>query len=102
MAAIRPIAVAISASDMPGATTARLADPFAPMPLNEFIMPHTVPKRPINGVVLPVVARNETALSILLISMDIAFFNALWMLSISPIKNWASSLFCALACKSSL
>ena len=57
MAASSPSAVAMSASLMPGATTASPAEPFAPISRNEFIMPHTVPKSPMNGVVLAVVAR---------------------------------------------
>ena len=52
MAAANPTAVATSASEMPGATTARLADPIWPIPWKEFMIPQTVPKSPINGVVL--------------------------------------------------
>src|SRR4051812_38473633 len=49
MAANRPIAVANSASAMPGATTA--SDVFfeAAMERNDDMMPHTVPNRPTNG-----------------------------------------------------
>ena len=50
----------ISASEMPGATTARLAEPAMPMSRNAFMMPHTVPNSPTNGVTLAVVARNVT------------------------------------------
>jgi len=57
MAATSPIAVVISASDMPGATTVMFADPDRPMSWNEVMIPHTVPKRPMNGVTLAVVAR---------------------------------------------
>jgi hypothetical protein len=41
------MAVAKSASAMPGATTARLVFLEAAMDVNEFMMPITVPKRPI-------------------------------------------------------
>src|SRR5881275_1928491 len=49
IAAPRPAAVATRASEIPGATTARLADPCAPMPWNEFMTPITVPNKPMNG-----------------------------------------------------
>ena len=54
IAATRPMAVAISASAMPGATTASEAEPVFPMPSKAVMMPHTVPNRPINGDVDPV------------------------------------------------
>ena len=57
IAAPRPAAVAMSASEMPGATTARLAEPCWPMPWKAAMMPQTVPKRPMKGVALAVVAR---------------------------------------------
>ena len=47
MAANRPMAVANSASAMPGATTARLVLLEAAIDVNEFMMPITVPNRPI-------------------------------------------------------
>ena len=59
IAANRPMAVAISASAMPGATTARLAEPARPMPSKALMMPTTVPKSPMKGAALPVVARND-------------------------------------------
>ena len=61
IAAKRPIAVVIRASEMPGATTARLAEPMRPMSPNASMMPHTVPKRPMKGVTLAVVARKLSA-----------------------------------------
>ena len=67
IAAAKPAAVAISASEIPGATTARLADPLIPIPLNDSIIPQTVPKSPIKGAVLPVVARKDNAFSSLLL-----------------------------------
>src|ERR1700761_1918659 len=57
IAATRPIAVASSASAMPGATTARLVVCDSEMPMKAFMMPHTVPNRPTNGDVAPIVAR---------------------------------------------
>ena len=69
IAARRPIAVATSASAMPGATVARLAAPFDPMLRNEFMMPHTVPKRPMNGAALAVVPSSGTRLSISVIAV---------------------------------
>ena len=42
----RPMAVATSASAMPGATTARLAFSRLESPVKAFMMPQTVPKRP--------------------------------------------------------
>ncbi len=56
MAATSPIAVASSASAMPGATTARLVVFAWLMPMNEFMMPQTVPNRPTKGAVEPIVA----------------------------------------------
>src|ERR1700754_1204151 len=56
IAATRPIAVASSASAMPGATTARLVVCDLEMPIKLFMMPQTVPNRPTNGDVAPMVA----------------------------------------------
>src|SRR3954452_7450634 len=56
MAATRPIAVASSASAMPGATTARFVVCDFEMPMKLFMMPHTVPNRPTKGEVEPMVA----------------------------------------------
>src|SRR5437867_3309254 len=60
MAAARPGAVVMSASEMPGATNARLAEPVRPISSNAFMIPQTVPKRPMKGVTLAVVARKLT------------------------------------------
>ncbi len=49
MAAKRPSAVASSASAMPGATTASEVFFDAAIDWNEFMMPNTVPNRPMNG-----------------------------------------------------
>ena len=56
MAATRPIAVVMSASEMPGATARRLAAPAVPSCWNASMMPHTVPNRPMNGDTVAVVA----------------------------------------------
>src|SRR3954447_10698615 len=56
MAAASPKAVASSASAMPGATTARLVVCDFEMPMKLFMMPQTVPNRPTNGAVAPIVA----------------------------------------------
>src|SRR3954469_22882536 len=57
---------------MPGATTPRLDDPCAPICWNEFMMPQTVPNRPMNGVMLAVVARNGRRASSFVISTVVA------------------------------
>ena len=49
IAATRPMAVANSASAMPGATTARLVSCRAAMPAKLCMMPQTVPNRPMKG-----------------------------------------------------
>ena len=56
IAATRPIAVASSASAMPGATTARLVVCDFEMPMKLFMMPQTVPNSPTKGDVAPMVA----------------------------------------------
>src|SRR5438552_2492472 len=56
MAAARPAAVVMSASEIPGATARNVAAPAVPRPWNASIMPQTVPNRPINGVTAPVIA----------------------------------------------
>src|ERR1035438_9784252 len=50
MAANKPTAVAIRASEMPGATALRLVEPIWPRSWKARMMPITVPIRPINGV----------------------------------------------------
>src|SRR5688572_21905283 len=76
MAAARPAAVAISASAIPGATTARLVEPAALISRNELMIPHTVPNSPTNGAMLAVVARNVIRDSSLFISTPEARINA--------------------------
>src|SRR6516225_6190273 len=58
IAATSPRAVAKSDSAMPGATTARLVFLDAAIAWKLFMMPQTVPKRPMKGEVDPTVARN--------------------------------------------
>ena len=84
MAAASPAAVAISASEIPGATTARLAEPLKPIPLKDSIIPQTVPKSPMKGAVLPVVAKKDNVLSSLLPCWIAVLFNALSIFSDIP------------------
>src|SRR3974390_575969 len=56
MGAARPQGVANRASAMPGATIARLVVCDFEMPMKLFMIPHTVPNRPTNGAVAPIVA----------------------------------------------
>ncbi len=58
MAANKPNAVANNASAIPGATIARLVFLDIAIDWNEFMIPQTVPNKPINGAVEPTVARN--------------------------------------------
>src|SRR4051794_41940992 len=57
------MAVAIRASEIPGPTVARLVAPDAPIFRNAFMIPHTVPNRPMNGATLAMVARKVTRFS---------------------------------------
>src|SRR4029453_15641429 len=64
IAATRPIAVANSASEMPGATTAsEVFFDWAMWP-KLFMMPHTVPNRPTKVALAPPVARKPSRFSI--------------------------------------
>src|ERR1700736_3630435 len=60
----RPAAVVNKASEMPGATACRLAEPAFPRPENASMMPHTVPKRPMNGETEAVVASQDMPFSV--------------------------------------
>ena len=60
----RPRAVANSASAMPGATTVRLVSPRAAMSRNEFMIPMTVPSRPMKGVEEAMIASVDSPVSI--------------------------------------
>ena len=53
-----PSAVETSASAMPPETAAIPPDPVAAMLWNALMIPTTVPKRPMNGAVEPIVARS--------------------------------------------
>jgi len=57
MAAARPTAVATRASAIPGATASMLPPPWE-RPEKASIIPQTVPKRPMNGVIDPIVDVN--------------------------------------------
>ncbi len=59
MATNKPSAVAISASAIPGATVAREADFIAPIALNVFKIPQTVPNKPTKGEAFAQVAKIE-------------------------------------------
>ena len=63
MAANKPAAVVISASEMPGATARKVAPPAVPRPWKASMMPHTVPNSPMKGVTAPVVASHGRRLS---------------------------------------
>src|SRR3990170_8013199 len=76
IAAASPAAVAISASAMPGATVASVALPVWAMPEKAFMIPQTVPNRPMKGVALPVVARKGRYVSMSAISSLDAFLIA--------------------------
>ncbi len=60
MATMMPAAVVTSASAMPGPTTSMPAWWVAPISLNARKMPHTVPNRPTNGAVAPMVAKSHS------------------------------------------
>ena len=62
------MAVASSASAMPGATTARLVDLEPAIAWNDVMMPTTVPKRPMKGADAPIEARKPSLPSSLSIS----------------------------------
>ena len=57
IAANKPNAVANKASAIPGATTANEVFLDIAIDWNEFIIPHTVPNKPMKGVVEPIVAK---------------------------------------------
>ena len=77
MAANNPKAVANSASAIPGATIAKLVFLEIAIDWKEFIIPHTVPNKPINGAVEPIVAKKVKFFSIFLISVSVAISNIL-------------------------
>ncbi len=60
MAATRPMAVASSASAIPGATMARLVVCDRLIPMKLFMMPQTVPNRATKGEMEPIVARRPS------------------------------------------
>src|SRR5436309_2965258 len=73
----RPAAVVKSASATPAATTDGPAEPVRAMSWNALMMPHTVPRSPIRGAVLPIVPRNPRFRS----SSIRCSLNAIWSFS---------------------
>src|SRR5579863_2092220 len=63
IAATRPAAVVIRASEIPGATARKVAAPLVPRPWKASIIPQTVPNSPMNGVTAPVIASQGRFLS---------------------------------------
>ena len=95
MAASSPIAVASSASAMPGATTARLVDFDPAIAWKEVMMPTTVPNRPMKGADDPMEARKPSRPSSFSISRVSARSIALSMRVCRPCGDFApfSKLF---------
>src|ERR1041384_8861329 len=81
IAAARPIAVAINASAIPGATTERSVLRAPPIDAKALMIPHTVQNNPIKGVALAVVARKERFFSITACSLSPARVIALSTIS---------------------
>src|SRR5262249_21675422 len=92
MAAARPTAVAMSASAMPGATAWMLDDVVAESPMKAVMIPQTVPKSPMNGAVLAVVARNVSPRSSRVTSCVRARCMARCTVSMPPNSDSSSSV----------
>src|SRR5271168_3065386 len=74
MATTRPAAVVMRASEMPGATARRVAEPAVPSPWKASMMPMTVPSRPMKGATAAMVASQ-----VMLASMAVrASLEAIW------------------------
>src|SRR5258707_7397972 len=93
MAAIRPIAVANSASAMPGATTASEVFLEAAIDWKLDMMPHTVPNRPTKGPAEPTVASTKSRRSSRSISRAMETFMTFSIRICSPSKDraWLSN-----------
>src|ERR1700712_398210 len=93
MAAIRPIAVANSASAMPGATTASEVFFDAAIDWKLDMMPQTVPNRPTNGPAEPTVANTSNRRSSRSISREIDTFITFSIRICRPAKDraWLSN-----------
>src|ERR1700730_12122897 len=93
MAAIRPIAVANSASAMPGATTASEVFLEAAIDWKLDMMPHTVPNRPTKGPAEPTVASTKSRRSSRSSSRAIETFMTFSIRICSPAKDraWLSN-----------
>src|SRR6266576_1500712 len=89
MAAIRPIAVANSASAMPGATTASEVFLEAAIDWKLDMMPQTVPNRPTKGPAEPTVARTRSRRSSRSISRAIETFITFSIRICSPANDRA-------------
>src|SRR5579862_2891751 len=89
MAAIRPMAVANSASAIPGATTAREVFFDAAIDWKLDMMPQTVPNRPTNGPAEPTVASTRRRRSSRSISRAIETFITFSMRIWRPAKERA-------------
>src|SRR6516164_11358117 len=94
MAATRPIAVANSASAIPGATTASEVFCEAAIDWKLVIMPATVPNRPMNGPAEPTVAKTRSRRSICSTSRAIATSMTFSMRICRPAseRTWPSRL----------
>ena len=94
MAATRPIAVANSASAMPGATTASEVFCEAAIDWKLVMMPATVPNRPMKGPAEPTVASTRSRRSMVSTSRAMATFITFSMRICRPAKEraWPSRL----------
>src|ERR1700730_5784812 len=63
MAVAKPAAVVSKASEMPGATARRLAEPALPRPEKASMIHQTVPNNAINGDIEPVVVTQDMPFS---------------------------------------
>ncbi|MNL25124.1 hypothetical protein D3C87_1465950 [compost metagenome] len=86
MAATRPMAVANNASAIGPATTARLVSDEAAILVKAFMMPHTVPNRPMKGPADPTVARKLRRFSRYSLSRAIATSSTLSRRCCMPTK----------------
>ena len=77
-----PSAVANKASAIPGATIAKLVFLEIAIDWNEFIIPQTVPNKPINGAVDPTVAKKVNLFQVFTICFSILTSSILLILSL--------------------
>ncbi len=93
----RPSAVVTSASAIPVDTAAMPPEPVRAMPLNALMMPMTVPKRPMNGAVVPIVARPESPFFMSAVVMSASRSIARSAASIGSCP-WTSAVPVAMSC----